>query len=35
MGSSFELETQLIIANKRQYILVNKLKTLESKIAEF
>ncbi|WP_339916026.1 four helix bundle protein [Yeosuana marina] len=35
LGSSFELETQLIIANKREYISEEQLKTLEEKIAEF
>ncbi|WP_166960508.1 four helix bundle protein [Yeosuana marina] len=35
LGSSFELETQLIIANKREFISEEQLKTLEEKIAEF
>jgi len=35
LGSSFELETQLIIAHKRKYIKKEQLKTLEEKIAEF
>ena len=35
LGSSFELETQLIIAFKRNYIKKEQLKTLEEKIAEF
>ena len=35
LGSSFELETQLIIANKRSYITKEQLKTIEDKIAEF
>jgi four helix bundle protein len=35
LGSSFELETQLIIANKRNYITNEQLKTFEDKIAEF
>jgi four helix bundle protein len=35
LGSSFELETQLIIACKRNYITKEQLKTLEDKIAEF
>ena len=35
LGSSFELETQLIIAFKRNYITDNQLKSLEEKIAEF
>ncbi len=35
LGSSFELETQLIIAFKRNYITNNQLKTIEEKIAEF
>lgn len=35
LGSSFELETQLIIANKRNYITNKQLKTFEDKIAEF
>jgi four helix bundle protein len=35
LGSSFELETQLIIAFKRKYITDNQLKSLENKIAEF
>lgn len=35
LGSSFELETQLIIANKRNYTTNEQLKTLEDKIAEF
>ena len=35
LGSSFELITQLIIANHRKYINEEKFKTLESKIEEF
>lgn len=35
LGSSFELETQLIIANKRNYLNKEQLKSLEDKIAEF
>lgn len=35
LGSSFELETQLIIAQKRNYITKEQLKKLEDKIAEF
>ena len=35
LGSSFELETQLIIAFKRNYINKEQLKILEEKIAEF
>ena len=35
LGSSFELETQLIIAYKRQYITEKQLKKLEEMIAEF
>ena len=35
LGSSFELETQLIIAFKRNYISNEQLKTIEVKIAEF
>lgn len=35
LGSSFELETQLIIANKRNYLNKEQLKSLEVKIAEF
>ncbi len=35
LGSSFELETQLIIANKRNYLNKEQLKSLEGKIAEF
>ncbi len=35
MGSSFELGTQLLIANNRNYITDNKLKLLEDKIEEF
>ena len=35
LGSSFELETQLIIASKRNYITKEQLNKLEEKIAEF
>ena len=35
LGSSFELETQLIIAHKRNYITENKLMEIEEKIVEF
>ncbi|WP_412559750.1 four helix bundle protein [Winogradskyella sp. MIT101101] len=35
LGSSFELETQLIIANKRKYITKEQLIKIEDKIAEF
>ena len=35
LGSSFELETQLIIANNRKYITDEKLNKLEDRIAEF
>lgn len=35
LGSSFELETQLIIAFKRNYITKKQLVKLEEKIAEF
>ena len=35
LGSSFELETQLIIAFKRNYINKEQLNELEEKIAEF
>ena len=35
LGSSFELETQLIIASKRNYIIKEQLTTFEDKIAEF
>ncbi|GGG91669.1 four helix bundle protein [Polaribacter pacificus] len=35
LGSSFELETQLIIAYKRKYITEKQLKTFEEKLAEF
>lgn len=35
LGSSFELETQLIIANKRKYITENQLNKIEVKIEEF
>lgn len=35
LGSSFELETQLIIAFKRNYITQEKLTELEDKITEF
>tara|TARA_R110000868_G_scaffold174958_1_gene411851 strand:- start:1232 stop:1591 length:360 start_codon:yes stop_codon:yes gene_type:complete len=35
LGSSFELETQLIIASKRNYIIKAQLNKLEEKIAEF
>jgi len=35
LGSSFELETQLIIAFKRNYITNTQIKKLEDKIAEF
>ncbi|TDT45591.1 four helix bundle protein [Maribacter spongiicola] len=35
LGSSFELGTQLLIANNRNYITDYKLKLLEDKIEEF
>lgn len=35
LGSSFELETQLIIAFKRNYITKDELTLIEEKIAEF
>ncbi len=35
LGSSFELETQLIIACKRNYITQQELTLIEEKIAEF
>ena len=35
LGSSFELETQLIIANKKNYITNEQLKIIEEKIEEF
>lgn len=35
LGPSFELETQLIIAFKRNYINIAQLNELEEKIAEF
>ena len=35
LGSSFELETQLIIAFKRKYIYEEQLNKLEEKITEF
>lgn len=35
LGSSFELETQLIIASKRNYINNEQLNTITEKIAEF
>ena len=35
LGSSFELETQLIIANKRKYITKEQLTKFEEKIVEF
>ena len=35
LGSSFELETQLIIAFKRNYITKEQIKMIEIKIAEF
>ena len=35
LGSSFELETQLIIASKRNYLTKEQLTTFEDKIAEF
>jgi four helix bundle protein len=35
LGSSFELETQLIIAGKRKYISKEQLNKIEDKIAEF
>lgn len=35
IGSSFELETQLLIAHHRKYINNETLTTLEEKIAEF
>ncbi|TDU43738.1 four helix bundle protein [Gelidibacter sediminis] len=35
LGSSFELETQLIIASNRNYITKEKLNQIQEKIAEF
>jgi four helix bundle protein len=35
LGSSFELETQLLIALKRNYIKKDKFEELESKLMEF
>ena len=35
LGSSFELDTQLIIAFKRNYISTEKLKLIQEKIEEF
>lgn len=35
LGSSFELETQLIIAFKRNYITIEKLTHIQEKIEEF
>jgi len=35
LGSSFELGTQLLVANHRKYINKNTLNKLEEKIAEF
>ncbi len=35
LGSSFELGTQLLVANHRNYINENNLKILEEKIEEF
>ncbi len=35
LGSSFELETQMIIAFKRKYITQEELKNIEEKLAEF
>lgn len=35
LGSSFELETQLIIANKKNYITNEQLQTIGEKIEEF
>ncbi len=35
LGSSFELETQLIIAFKRKYITKEQLTNMEEKVAEF
>lgn len=35
LGSSFELVTQLIISNNRNYITQEKLKEIENKIDEF
>lgn len=35
LGSSFELETQLIIACKRNYISTKQLNKIEDKLAEF
>ena len=35
LGSSFELVTQLIIANNRNYLSTEKLKEIENKIDEF
>lgn len=35
LGSSFELGTQLLIANHKKYIDIETLKTLENKIEEF
>ncbi|MBJ7882264.1 four helix bundle protein [Gelidibacter salicanalis] len=35
LGSSFELETQLIIACNRKYLTIEKLNQIQEKIAEF
>ena len=35
LGSSFELETQLLVAKHRQYITEINLKKIEEKIEEF
>lgn len=35
LGSSFEFETQLIIAQKRNYLSETQLKSIEEKIQEF
>lgn len=35
LGSSFELETQLIITFKRHYISIEKLKQIQERIEEF
>jgi four helix bundle protein len=35
LGSSFELETQLLLASHRNYISKEKLKEIEGKISEF
>jgi len=35
LGSSFELQTQLLIAQQNEYITIEKLEEIESKIIEF